>query len=381
MGRGFWHDIILNLIEERGRAQGAPIVEFPEREIFVEGDDFKVGLKWYELLFSVSGFFLSLPPNAYGVVIHPDGRAENMQGGMYRQAPPGLYQIRYVDKQERSGVSAPASEITTDGEKLTLRIIVRYRVRNPELALGIARPVDTMMEHLEADVAQYIRTHDHSQIADSADNQNSRLFAFFSERHKRRAPLGEALEILGVELKEFAGDKEYVELRRKGRMDERQAQFIRQQEEHQQEINRLKAEHKAENERRAAELKEELDRRAVEQRTQIETLEARHQREKEEILHQMYLKQIELDDRRQRWQRQYEKFAKAFDAISQAVSTGYPVNPNAFNTLVELINSIKDEIRKEDFTPGVKAASAAGGGDSKVEKLTNTLLDLLKRKK
>ncbi|MCA2002105.1 MAG: hypothetical protein LDL51_09590, partial [Chloroflexi bacterium] len=73
MGRGFWHDIILNLIEERGRAQGAPIVEFPEREIFVEGDDFKVGLKWYELLFSVSGFFLSLPPNAYGVVIHPDG--------------------------------------------------------------------------------------------------------------------------------------------------------------------------------------------------------------------------------------------------------------------------------------------------------------------
>jgi hypothetical protein len=46
------------------------------------------------------------------------------------------------------------------------------------------------------------------------------------------------------------------------------------------------------------------------------------------------------------------------------------------------MNSIKDELRSEDFSSSGKAASAAsGGGESKVEKLTNTLLDLLKRKK
>jgi hypothetical protein len=395
MCQAFLRRVILSRIEERGRAEGAPIVSFPEREISVAGEDVYVGQGWIEWLLMISGFYLALPPNTYGVVVYPDGTARNLQGGMY-EVPAGAYRINYIDRHERTDVSEPVSEITTDGEKLTLKIIVRYRVNDPVLALGIDRPIETMMEHLETDVAQYIRTHDHSEIADSADRRDSRLFTFFSERHNRRTPLSQAIHILGVELKEFSGDREFVEMRRKVRADERQTQLIRQQEEHQQEINRLKAQFKSENDRVTAALSADLNRQAAQQRAEIETIEAKYKREKEEILRQVYLQEIEMENNRKRQDQQFDKIAKAFDAVSQAVSGGYLVNPNALNTVLELVQTLKEEIRSgeisppaspaekntpETGTPHVASPSSPPPGNDKVEKLTNTLLSLLKPKK
>jgi hypothetical protein len=387
MLRNFLRQVILGRIEERGRAEGAPIVTFPEREISVEGEEMNIGQGWIQWYFVISGFYLTLPHNAYGVVVHPNGRLENLPGGMH-VASAGLYRIFYVDKQERSDVSGPVSEITTDGEKLTLKIIVRYQVADPVVALGIANPVDTMMTHMETDVAQYIRTHHHSEIADSADRQDSRLLAFYTERHNRREPLAKAIKILGVELKEFVGDKEFVDMRRRAVAGQRQTLLSRQEEEYQQEIERLKTQFKVENDRLTASLSAELSRQAAEQRAEIETLEARYRREKEEILRQVYEQEIELNERRQRWTMQYERFAKAFDAISQAIAGGYPTNPAAIQVVMQLVDALNKEIRGE--TPPASDDQAAGrqaapppkmGGDNDVDKLTETLLDLLKSRK
>jgi hypothetical protein len=268
--------MMLNRIEEKGRKEGAPIVNFLEREISVEGEDMYVGQNGLEWLLYVSAFYLSLPPNTYGVVVYPDGTSHELAGKLH-EVPAGVYQVHYVDKHERTDTSAPVSEITTDGEKLILQVILRYHVTDPVLALRIVQPVETLMEHIETDVAQYIRTHAHGDIADSANGHDNKLFSFFSEKHNRRQPLSDAIAITGMELKDFTEDREYVEMRRMARMNEKQNQIERQQAEYQQELNRLKAQHKVDNKKLAAEL------------------QVKHEKEKLEILHESQVSGIELD--------------------------------------------------------------------------------------
>jgi hypothetical protein len=369
--------VMLNRIEEKGRASGAPIVNFPERTISIEGEDVYVGQKQLEWLFFVSAFYLALPPYTYGVVVYPDGTSHNTPGGL-QKVPPGVYGIHYVDKHERTDTSEPVSEMTIDGEKLTLQVILRYCVVNPEHVLSIARPVETLMEHVEADVAQYIRTHDHSEIADSADNSNSRLFSFFSERHKRRIPLSDAISITGIELKEFRGDKEFVEMRRRERTDERQIQSEKKLEELQQELNRIKSQHKVENEKHLADL---------------DTMNAHHQKEIQDIQYVVKMREIELDGKSKHLQRREEEFRKAIDAISSSFSSGYPTNPNVIATMAELVAALKEGVGNEqapspetspteDKSPARKNHTVPSASPSdKVEKLTNTLLNLLKPKK
>jgi hypothetical protein len=394
MVKSFIRRIIVDKITEKGQVEGAPIVNFLEREISVEGEDMYVGQGWLEWLFWLGGFYLALPANTYGVVVFPDGTSHNLKGGLH-EVPAGVYQVYYVDKHERTDTSAPVSEMTTDGEKLTLQVILRYRVDEPVLALSIAHPVETLMEHIETDVAQYIRTHDHGDIADSSDKQDSKLFAFFSERHSRRKPLSDAISITGIELKDFTGDREYVEMRRKARMDERQNQIERQQAEYQQELNRLKALHKADNERLAAEHSASLARYDAEHKAEKEKIEAHHEKEMQDILHEVNLRKIKLDDKSKHLQRREEEFLKAIDAISSSFSSGYPTNPNVIATMTELVAALKegvDDDEKSGSEPTVEENTSSAGNNrstkpravpevtDKVEKLTNTLLNLLNPK-
>jgi hypothetical protein len=402
MCQAFLRKVILSRIEERGRAEGAPIVNFPERTISIEGEDMYVGQGWLEWLFVIGGFFLALPPHTYGVVVYPDGTARNLQGGMYENVPAGVYRVHYVDNHERTDVSAPVSEITTDGEKLTLRIIVRYRVINPAIALGIANPIETMMEHIETDVAQYIRTNDHGDIADSSDKPDSKLFAFFSERHSRRIPLSQAISIIGVELKEFAGDRDYVEMRRKERMDERQIEAEKKQEELQQELNRLKvqyrvenekiaAEHSADLERNAAEHSAALQRSAAEHRAEKEKIEAHHEKEKQDIMIEVQSREIDLDNKRGYLKTQAANFSQVIEAITQAFSSGIPMNSSVIKNINDLFAAYQedmDRVLQFDASAKQKPPANEGGtpppspkGSDKVEKLTHTLLNLLNPKK
>lgn len=390
MAQSLLRRLILNSIEEKGRIKGAPKINFLEKKISVEGEDMVVGQEWLQYWSLISGFYLNLPSDVFGVVIHPDGTSHNMKGGIH-EAPSGLYKLQYVDGHERFDFSAPVSEMTTDGEKLTLRVILRYRVINPVLALSIARPVETFLEHIETDIAQYIRTHDHSDIADSADNlEDSKLFSFFSERHERRDPLSRAFSITGIELKDFKGDMEFVEMRRKARKDERQNKIEKDQAEYQQELNRLRAQYKADNEKSIAAHTADLEKKAAEHRAEIEKREAEHKKEKDEILQEVREREIKLDNKRKRLEMRGKDFSQIMDAFSKAFSSGLPVNPNAMKYITDLFAAYKEEMESETESSAPSAEQKPSANENreasarvgdKAEKIKNTILDLLDPKK
>jgi hypothetical protein len=378
--------IALERIEEAGRRRGAPTVTFSGRKISIPGEDIYVANSISRTITSTSGFYLPLPPNAFGVVIFPDGTSQNLEGGVH-EVPPGLYKLQYVDKHEHLEFTSPISEMTTDGEKLTLKVIFRYRVVDPIVALRIEKPVETLIEHIESDVAQYIRTHDHTDIADSAENYlDSKLLSFFTQRHNRRFPLSKAFIITGMELKDFTGDNEYVQMRRKARMDERQNKIEKDQVGYQHELGVLKAQHKAENERNMAEHTAELTRKAAEHKAEKENMEARHEKETQSILHQVRLQEIELDNKRKHLQRRENEFVKAIDAISATFSSGHPMNANIIKTMTDLVAALREEIDNgsnptPESKPSETGSTPPSAGGDEVEKLTNTLLNLLNPKK
>ena len=388
------HGFVLRRIEEVGRRLGAPTITFSGRKISIPGEDIYVANSLVRFITRTSGFYLPLPPNAFGVVIFPDGTSHNMEGGVH-EAPPGLYKLQYVDKHERLDFTSPISEMTTDGEKLTLKVVLRYRVVDPIVALRIDKPAETLIEHIEADVAQYIRTHDHTDIADSSENHlDSKLLSFFAQRHNRRFPLSKAFIITGIDLKDFTGDNEYVQMRRKARMDERQNKIEKEQVGYQQELGLLKAQYKAENEKSMAEHTAELRKNAAEHKAEIEKKEARHEKEKLEILDQVRLREIELDNKRKYLKMRGDEFSQVIEAISRTFSSGIPINPNVMKYITDLFDAYKEEIDSESqstSSAGQKSSAsnnhnappspASPSSSDRVEKLKNILLNLLNPKK
>jgi len=373
MNQPFLRRYVLEGIERRGRRQGAPVVTFPQRTISVQGESINVADGIWYLVTRTSGFYLSLPANAFGVVVFPDGTSHNMEGGVH-DVPPGLYRLHYVDKHERMDHSSPISELTTDGEKLTLKVVLRYRVVDPITALRIDRPIENIIEHVEADIAQYIRTHDHSDIADGAEqNQDSKLLSFFIQRHNRRFPLSKAFIITGIELMEFTGDNEYVEMRRAARTNERKLDIEREQIDRQREVEQIKTNFQ----------------------TEIENLKARAAAEREvaekEILLDSRKKDIELENLRTQSKWRHELVIKAVDAIGQALEpSAYPRNTTEIKSIVaELLGALREDKPVQSGDIGTEKNEKASTprptnlspADQKIESLTSTLLDLLKPRK
>ncbi|MFN8383639.1 MAG: hypothetical protein U0V02_16965 [Anaerolineales bacterium] len=355
--------LILRNIERRGRNQGSPTIKFDNRKIVVAGENLYAGQSLILRILKANAFYLPLPSNAYGIVIYPDGTTRNLAGGLH-QVPPGLYKLQYVDKHERFDVTVPISEVALDGEKLILTVMARYRVIEPITALRIDKPIETLIEHLQTDVAQYIRTHKHNDIADSpAANGTSKILSFFIQRHADRFPLSRAIAITGIELKEFTGDKEYINIRRNDLIQQQQDEIDKQQLDRKKEIDKLKAEHKV----------------------AIDTINAKAAADqaalRSEILHESNKREIMLDEMRQQSKRRHELVVKAVDAISQALEhSGYARNTTEIKSAIaDLLSAIR-----EDKPEAQQAAPKAGNNhprtssNDKIEDLTNTLLNLLK---
>lgn len=357
----FLRTLILRDIERTGRNQGSPTIKFDNRKITVAGEDLYSGEMWYERLLGANAFYLPLPSNVYGIVIHPDGTPHNLAGGLH-QVPPGLYKLQYVDKHERFDVTAPISEMAMDGEKLTLTVIVRYHVEDPLIALSIDKPIETLIEHLQTDLSQYIRTHDHNDIADSPQaSGSSKILAFFVQRHAGRHPLSEAISITGIELKEFTGDKDYIDIRRNELIKRQQDQIERQQLDRTKDMETLKAEHKA-----------EIDKINATAAAQLQALRS-------EILHETQKRDIQLDEMRQQSRRRHELVVKAVDAISQALEhSGYSRNTAEIKSAIsDLLSAIRED-KPEAAEASPKNSNPRATKNDKIEDLTNTLLNLLK---
>ena len=362
--------LFLRAIENRGRALGTPPVKFENRKIIATGPELDVPNGLIYFLTDASGFYLSLPPNTAAIIVHPDGSIDPKSTGGLQEVRPGLYKIIYVDMHDRSDSTQPVSEIALDGEALTLRVLFRYRVVDPVLALVIERPVETLIEHLQTDLAQYIRTHNHNDIADRSNSQEAgKILQFFAQRHATRNRLSRAISIEGIELKEFTGDSEFVSMRRNTLTQQRQTQIEIDLLDRKNEIEKLKAEQKMEIDRLTA-------------KATAETTKLRN-----EILRETQKQDILLENMRSQTQRRHELLVKAVDAVGQAVEhSSYSRNPSEIKTAINnLLDAIKENSptieQPEPPKVGGSASHTPPASNQKIENLTNTLLDLLKPKK
>ncbi|NOH04481.1 MAG: hypothetical protein HND47_22180 [Chloroflexi bacterium] len=366
------------LIERRGRSLGAPTIRFDEREIIAPGRDLDVRYDIWRFLTGVSAFYLPLPPNTYGIVIFPDGTTRNLAGGLH-EVRSGLYKLQYVDKHERFDFTAPITEIALDGEILTLRVLVQYRVIDPLIVLKIDRPIETLMENIQSDLAQYVRSHNHADIINPADAEDrGRILQHLIQKHLSRHPLSRAIAISGIEIKEYAGDQDYISQRRSYQIRQREDLFDRAQLDRKKEIERMRAEHKVE--------LEKLNAKAAAESAAL----------RNEILYESQKRDILLDEMRQQSKRRHELVVKAMDAISEAMEHSmYSRNASSEirNNIKELLAAIGESRPDTGQTaPPGGAAPAQGGappaqagpqtsGNEKIERLTNSLLSLLRTQK
>lgn len=365
----FLRDLALEVIERRGRQFGAPDVQFEEKQVIQSGEDIYVPDDWMWLT-GVSAFYLSLPSNVWGVVTYPNGSQHNLEGGLH-VTPPGLYKLHYVDQHERHEYTDQVSEITTDGEKLTLSILVHYRVINPLIVFQIDRPVETLLANIQIDLAQYIRTHAHDDIAERATIADSgKIHQFFLDRHLKRNALARAFYISNVDLKDFTGDAEYFDMRRSRALQQRRDEIAAEELSRKREIERINADHNL-----------ELERQKAEARAKITALEAR-------ILDETRTREIELDRIRMKDERRQTLLVNAMTTIRLAMEqTSYTRSAVEIKSIIdELLVAIMSEApileqtgeSKSDKHSEAVSAPPLSPSEEKIKSLTHTLRNLLK---
>lgn len=201
---------ILSRIEKNGRSLGVPTVKFDAKNISVPGGDINVNGGLLQLLFDVHAFYLPIPPYTYGIVTFPDGETHNMEGGLH-VVRRGRYQVRYVDGRERYITSEPIFQKTKDKEFLSLKVLIRYRIINPLIAIQIDKLVDTLRLSVESDISHYIQNYTYEEFLNPAlAGKESNIFEFVILKHNERRMLSRAVTITGIELKEFSIENDLV---------------------------------------------------------------------------------------------------------------------------------------------------------------------------
>ena len=124
---GLFEDIGKPWLEWRGKDKAAPHYNFQDNEIVSPPYPRKVSRLW-------KATFVNLHPTHFAVAISPDGKMTNLKGG-YNLLTPGNYNIHYVDKQNRVNHIPRTEEITRDGFKVAMELVISYRVIDPIKAL------------------------------------------------------------------------------------------------------------------------------------------------------------------------------------------------------------------------------------------------------
>jgi len=360
MDKTSWDALIRRWVEWWGRQRKSEPVEFPEGQIVVQMQGFKVN----DLLGAV---YLNLAPNIYAVITDPDGNYHRVPGG-YNQLREGNYGVQFIDKRDRADVLPPISETTLDGARVSFTVYTRYRVIDPLRVLEIDQPLQTYFNTIESDVKEYIRTHKHDDIVDVHDNIDSNhLSRFITQQQSRHPFISRAITLIDIGIKERQGDPELTGMRKTIQVQEKQ--------------NR--ADDALQGQR------QELERKLVEQESFVREYKAKAEARIQDILKKVREQEIELDNERRRYQRKQDRNMKALETISRALTApGYPRNPNEIKGIIEeLINALKaDEAAasKPEATPNSKPAEAQASSTpatdknaEKIENLTNTLLNLL----
>jgi len=347
-------------LEWRGRRRPVPRYIFQENEIVSPPYRKSTSHLWQAM-------YLNLHPTHFAVAIGPTGKMYNLQGG-YNVLPPGRYNVHYIDRQSRVTRLPRIEEKTYDGAKVALELVITYRVVDPIKALEIQQPVETLLDFIQSDLKEFIRSHKYDEIIGDLKGhklQNEELVQYIRGHHMARSPICKLFYIMDVVIKERIGDPKIIEQREKLQINQRQFDT-------QSELQRQN---------------QELERRVTEQDAVIRRMKVEAEGNLQESTRKIEMQKIELERARQEFQYRQDKWMKAMGAIDLALSSpAHSRDPQVLQGIQQLLG-----------TMGVSPASAAEAGARQkgrlgqeepqtpnpedMDSLTNNLLSLLARKK
>jgi hypothetical protein len=349
------------LVAFRGRRRGAENVTFEDGQLVAQGREFQVSLL-------ESAYYFNLPANTFAVITLPKGELQEVKGGLYLLQS-GRYQIQYVTSKELTGETGLISEITIDGANVSVSVFFKYRVLNPLLVIGTSEPLKMLIKSLEVDIREYIRANTHQSIWDASRSKGDRSLSRFLRQQPNSSARSRALYLTDSEMQVFNPDPKFLEFVRNsevlGKQNDNDLMVLAQ--------------------------KQTMERRLAEQDALIKKMKLDAAAEQLAVSQQMELKSIEVENKRRAWQRQYDSFSKVVQAVSDAVSNGQSLNAEIMTTLSALTDALRGGLDDGALPPGspdhapvlppvgVPRAASTGNHD-KVEKLTNTLLTLLRPK-
>jgi regulator of protease activity HflC (stomatin/prohibitin superfamily) len=356
----FFRQFGRNYLEAQGRNRPTPRYSFPDNEIVLPGGVVRVSTWW-------NAIYLNLHPTHYAVVIAPDGQTLNLRGG-FNELPGGRYVLHYVDKQNRVARIPRVSETTLDGAQVSLELVITYRVAEPIKALEVQNPVNTLIVFIQSDLKEFIRSHKYDDIVGGADGRSvdSNLVArYIKEQHIGRHQMSKLFYLAEVVVEGKAGDPKLTEIRENFQAEQRQ--------------NVAKAE--------LTEQNQNLARKVAAQEAEIQRIKAESEATQREIQQRMLRMGMELENARAALGYRQDTMHRAMDAIRQALSAqGYPRDPREIEVAKELLKLLGD-IPGSGPDASTRTADDAGSGSGKtpnsekIDSLTDTLLNLLNRKR
>jgi hypothetical protein len=340
-------------LEWRGKYKAAPQYKFKDDEIVSP-----------PYLRKVSRFsqatFVNLHPTHFGVAIAPDGRMINLKGG-YNSLPPGYYNIHYVDKQNRVNYIPRTEDVTLDGFKVAMELVISYRVIDPIKALEVQNPIDTLLRFIQANLKEFIRSHKYEQILGDIDGrkiEDDQVIIFIKERHIDRSPLAKLFYIVDVVVKERIGDPKVIEMREKYQISQKQL----------------------DNQKSLQTMNQELEKKIADQDALIKQIKANSAATQQSIIQQMEMQKIELEKARAEFKYRQEIGGKAVDAIVQTLSNQtYPPDSAEYDVIRELLSELSaPTFQNGEGTKGSKApkGSVNTSNPERISELTNKLLNL-----
>ena len=346
-------------LEWKGRRKPAPRYKFQENEILSPPYRKSASHLWQAI-------YLNLHPTHFAVAIGPTGKMFNLQGG-YNVLPPGSYNVHYVDRQSRVTRLPRTEEKTYDGAKVALELVVTYRVVDPVKALEIQQPVETLLEFIQSDLKEFIRSHKFDEIIGDLQGhkiENEELAQYIRAHHMARSPICKLFYIMDVVIKERIGDPKIIEQREKLQINQRQFDT-------QSELQRQN---------------QELERRVTEQDASIRRMKVESEANLQEYTKKIELQKIELERARADFLYRQEKWMRAMDAISQALSSpAHSRDPQVLQGIQQLLGAM-------GVSPAPSAEAVAGQENRPVQEpdqtpnpedvdsLTTNLLSLLSRR-
>lgn len=350
------------LVALRGRGRGPEDVSFEEGQLVAQGYEFRVRN-------GVGAHYFNLPPKVFSIVTWPNGDLKKIDQGGLHELPSGRYLIQYVTAKELTGETELVSENTIDGASISISVFFKYCVLNPLQVFAVRDPLKGLVKSLEVDIREYIRANTHESLWEASRSKGDKSLSRFLRQQPNPATRNRALVLIDAEMQGFNPDPKFLELVRniqiQGRQNKNDIEILAQ--------------------------KQNLERRVTEQDALIKKMRLNASAEQQEIYRQIDLKSIEVENKRRAWKRQYDTFAEIAHAVSEAASNGQSLNTEIMSVLADLAEALRENLDDNapdmpvspdpsPSPPGGAPRPASMGNQDKVEKLTNTLLTLLRPK-